>query len=40
MKMDFTREARHVANGTKTQDISTSTYAGVVSKDTVRIAFT
>ena len=40
VKMDFTRKARHVANGAKTQDIATSTYAGVVSKDTVRIAFT
>ena len=37
--MDFTRKARHIANGAKTQDISSSTYAGVVSKDTVRIAF-
>ena len=40
VKMDFTRKARHVANVAKTQDIATSTYAGVVSKDTVRIAFT
>ena len=40
MKIDFTRKARHVANGVKTQDLLTSTYVGVVSKDTVRIAFT
>ena len=40
VKMDFTRKARFVANGAKTQDIITSTYAGVVSKETVRIAFT
>lgn len=40
VKMDFTRKARFVANGSKTKDLSTSTYAGVVSRETVRIAFT
>ena len=40
VKMDFTRKARFVANGAKTRDIESSTYAGVVSKETVRIAFT
>ena len=40
VKMDFTRKARFVANGAKTKDLTTSTYAGVVSKETVRIAFT
>ena len=38
--MDFTRKARHVANGGKTQGLLTSTYAGIVSKEPVRIAFT
>lgn len=39
-KMDFTRKARFVANGSKTPDLVASTYAGVVSRETVRIAFT
>ena len=40
VKMDFTRKARLVANGAKTPDLVASTYAGVVSRETVRIAFT
>ena len=40
VKMDFTRKARFVVNDAKTRDIPSSTYAGVVSKETVRIAFT
>ena len=40
VKMDFTRKARFVANGSKTPDLVASTYAGVVSRETVRIAFT
>ena len=40
VKMDFPRKARFVANGAKTKDLTRSTYAGVVSKETVRIAFT
>ena len=40
VKMDFTRKARFVANGSKTPDLLYSTYAGVVSRETVRIAFT
>ena len=40
VKMDFTRKARFVANGAKTKDLYSSTYAGVVSKETVQIAFT
>ena len=40
VKMDFTRKARFVANGAKTRDLMTSTYAGVVSKESVRIAMT
>lgn len=39
-KMDFTRKARFVANGSKTPDLDTSGYAGVVSRETVRIALT
>ena len=38
VKMDFTRKARFVANGAKTPDLE-NTYAGVVSRETVRIAF-
>ena len=38
VKMDFTRKARYVANGSKTPDLYTSNYAGVVSRETVRIA--
>lgn len=38
VKMDFTRKARFVANGSKTPDLD-NTYAGVVSRETVRIAF-
>ena len=37
IKMDFTRKARFVANGAKTPDLE-NTYAGVVSRETVRIA--
>ena len=40
IKMDFTRKARLVADGCKTPDPVTSTYAGVVSRESVRIAFT
>lgn len=40
VKMDFTRKARFVANGAKTKDLTSSTYAGVVSRETVRIALT
>ena len=40
VKMDFTRKARFVANGSKTPDLLYPTYAGVVSRETVRIAFT
>ena len=39
VKMDFIQKARFVANGAKTKDLTTSMYAGVVSKETVRIAF-
>ena len=39
IKMNFTRKARFVANGSKTPDPMTSTYAGVVSRESVRIAF-
>ena len=38
--MDFTRKARWVLDGHKTPDPVGSTYAGVVSRESVRIAFT
>lgn len=37
--MDFTRKARYVAGGHVTEPPSTQTYASVVSRDSVRIAF-
>ena len=40
VKMDMTRKARLVADGHKTADPEGSTYAGVVSRETVRIALT
>ena len=40
VKMDFTRKARWVKDGHRTPDPVTSNYAGVVSRDSVRIALT
>ena len=40
VKMDFTRKARWVLDGHKTPDPLCSQYAGVVSRESVRIAFT
>lgn len=40
VKMDFTRKARWVKDGHKTPDPDWSTYAGFVSRDSVRIALT
>jgi hypothetical protein len=40
VKMDLTRKARWVLDGRKTRDPVGSTYAGVVSRESVRIAFT
>ena len=40
LKMDFTRKARWVLDGHKTADPVGSTYAGVVSRESVRIALT
>jgi len=40
VKMDFTRKARFVANGSKSPEPQGSTYAGVVSRESVRIALT
>ena len=40
VKMDFTRKARGVLDGHKTPDPIGSTYAGVVSRESVRIALT
>lgn len=37
VKMDFTRKARWVKDGHKTPDPKTTTYAGVVSRESVRI---
>ena len=38
--MDFTRKARWVKDGHRTPDPTTSAYAGVVSRDSVRVALT
>ena len=40
VKMEFTRKERWVLNGHKTSNPIGSTYAGVVSRESVRIAFT
>jgi len=40
VKMDLTRKARWVLDGHKTHDPIGSTYAGVVSRESVRIALT
>ena len=40
IKMDFTRKARWVLDGHKTPNPVISTYAGVVSRESIRIAFT
>ncbi|KAL7528322.1 hypothetical protein ACHAXR_005938, partial [Thalassiosira sp. AJA248-18] len=40
VKMDFTRKARWVKDGHKTPDPETSSYAGVVSRESVRILLT
>ena len=40
IKMDLTRKARWVLDGHKTPDIDGSTFAGVVSRESVRIALT
>ena len=40
IKMDFTRKARWVKDGHLTRDPEESNYAGVVSRESVRIAFT
>ena len=40
VKMDFTRKARWVKDGHRTPDSITSSYAGVVSKESIRIALT
>ncbi len=38
--MDFTRKARWVKDGHKTPDSLTSSFAGVVSRDSIRITLT
>ena len=38
--MDFTRKARWVKDGHRTPDPTTSAYAGVVSRESVRVALT
>jgi hypothetical protein len=40
VKMDFTRKARWVKDGHRTPDPETSSYAGVVSRESIRIALT
>ena len=40
VKMDFTRKARWVLDGHKTPKPTGSTYAGVVSRESIRIVFT
>jgi hypothetical protein len=40
VKMDFTRKARWVKDGHKTPDSSTSSFAGVVSCEIIRIGLT
>ena len=40
VKMDFTRKARWVLDGHRTPDPVGSTYTGVVSRESVQIAFT
>lgn len=40
VKMDFTRKARYVMDGHRTPDPDGSTYAGVVSRESIRIALT
>ena len=40
MKIDFTRKARWVLDGHKTPNPTGSLYTGVVSRESVRIAFT
>ena len=40
VKMDFTRKARWVKDGHCTPDPTTSAYAGVVSREIVRVALT
>ena len=39
IKMDFTRKARYVAGGHRTQEPEMPTYASVVSRESVRIGF-
>ena len=39
VKMNFTRKSRWVMDGYKTPDLVTSNYAGVVSRESFRIAF-
>ena len=40
VKMDFTRKARWVKDGHRTPDPETSNYAGVVSRESIRVALT
>ena len=39
VKMDFTRKARYVAGGHKTEDPTTPIYTSIVSRDSVRVGF-
>ena len=39
VKMDFTRKARFVAEGSRTETPSSITYSSVVARDSVKLAF-
>ncbi len=40
VKMGFTRKARRVKDGYKDPDLTTSSFAGVVSRESIRIVLT
>jgi hypothetical protein len=40
VRMDFTRKARWVKDGHKTPNSTNSSFAGVISRDSIRIALT
>ncbi len=40
VKMDFTQKARWIKDGHKTPDSTTSSFAGIVSRDSIRISLT
>ena len=40
VKMDFTQKARQVKDGHRSPDPTTSAYAGVVSRESIRVGLT